>query len=144
MNFYNIKTALRDTFYGEPRVLYGTRDLDARALASLSCGTKRVRATNGRRYWYLFVKDINNRDVVRMLLRRNGLRPEFHMSSFYAEPQPAFRVQTSELNRFADLQDFTKLIADAYSADDDKLVADMARYVDTIKTKLSESKVKSK
>ncbi len=143
MNFYNIKTALRDTFYGEPTILYGTPRQDARALAFLSCGTRRVRALNGHHYWYLFVKDIKDRNLVRFLLRRNGLRPEYHMSEYYAEPQPVFRVRMTELDKYPVLQDFTKQVSDAYS-EDNRLVADMARYVDTIKTKLSESKVKSK
>ena len=58
MHIYNVRAALRDTFYGEPTILYGTPGEDARALAALSAGVTRLRAMNGRHYWYFFVKDI--------------------------------------------------------------------------------------
>ena len=144
MHIYNVKAALRDTFYGEPSVLYGTRENDARALASLSGGVTHLRAMNGRHYWYFFVKDIKNSDLVRFLMRRNGMRPEFHMSAYYAEPLPAFRVPVSELTKYKDLSDFACKIKTAYSDDNDKLVTEMARYVDPIKTKMNEKKSKKK
>mgnify|MGYP003312060118 CR=1 FL=1 len=72
MHIYDVKMALRDTFYGEPSVLYGAPHQDANALAALSCGIFQLRAMNGRHYWYFFMKDIKNRDLVRFLLRRNG------------------------------------------------------------------------
>ena len=143
MHIYNVRAALRDTFYGEPTILYGTPGEDARALAALSAGVTRLRAMNGRHYWYFFVKDIKNRDLVRFLMRRNGLRPEFHMSEYYAEPFPAFRVPLSELTGSKHVADFTNQIKNAYS-EDDKLVAEMARYVDTLATKLKESKNKKR
>ncbi|MBR2393552.1 MAG: hypothetical protein IKB05_03610 [Alphaproteobacteria bacterium] len=143
MHIYNVKAALRDTFYGEQSVLYGTRRQDARALASLSGGVIRLRATNGHRYWYFFVKDVKNRDLIRFLMRRNGLRPEFHMSAYYAEETPSFRVRLSELEMSQDLNDFSRLVSNAYS-DDDKLVSEMAPYIDTINQKLGDQKRKMK
>ena len=143
MHIYNLKAALRDNFYGEPTILYGTPIQDARALASLSGGITRLRAMNGRHYWYFFVKDIKNRDLVRFLMRRNGLRPEFHMSEYYAAPMPAFRIRLSEVTESKHVSDFTSQIKNAYS-EDDKLVTEMARYVDTISTKLKASKNKTK
>ena len=65
MHIYDVKMALRDTFYGEPSVLFGTPHQDANALVALSCGIFRLRAMNGRHYWYFFMKDIRNRDLVR-------------------------------------------------------------------------------
>ena len=141
MHIYDVKMTLRDTFYGEPSVLFGTPHQDACALAVLSSGVFRLRAMNGRHYWYFFIKDIKNRDLVRFLLRRNGLRPEFHMSNYYAEPHPAFRVQMNVLNKYKYLSEFTKMLESEYS-DDMKIEANVARYIDTIKTKLAERQVK--
>ncbi len=143
MHIYNVKAALRDKFYGEPTILYGTPKMDARALAALLAGVTRLRALDGRHYWYFFVKDIKNRDTVRFLMRRNGLRPKFHMSEYYAEPLPAFRVPLSDVVNSQHIADFTNQIKDAYT-EDDKLVVEMARYVDTVKTKLENCKNKSK
>ena len=145
MNFYNIKTALKDTFYGEPTVLYGTPKQDARALADMSAGMVRVRATNGRHYWYYFLKDIKDRDLVRFLMRRNGLVPEFHMSKYYDydNKQPAFRVLMLDLAKYYHLDRFTIDIKDFFESEE-KHTADVVRYIDTIKTKLANQKQKTK
>ena len=145
MHIYNVKAALKDTFYGESGVLYGNQGQDVRALALMSAGIFQIRATNGYSYWYYFLKDIKNRDIVRFLMRRNGLRPEFHMSKYYDhdDKQPVFRVPLSDLQASEYLNDFTKRVAAAY-ADKGKELADIARYVDTITTKLAVQKQKRK
>lgn len=145
MHTYNVTAKLKDTFYGVPVILGGTRGQDARALASMSAGMVRMRATNGRHYWYYFLKNIKNRDVVRFLMRRNGLVPEFHMSKYYDydNKQPAFRVRMSVLMKYSDLLQFTDDIKDAFDSND-RAPVDMARYIDTINQRLSARKQKSK
>ena len=145
MHTYNFTAKLKDAFYGVPVILGGTRGQDARALASMSAGMVRMRATNGRHYWYYFLKDIKNRDLIRFLMHRNGLRPEFHMSKYYDydNKQPAFRVRMSVLMKYSDLLQFTNDIKDAFDSND-KVSGDMARYIDTINQKLGEQKRKMK
>ena len=141
MYMYNLKMKLKDTFYGTPTILGWTRKQDARALASVSTGMARMRASNGRHYWYFFMKDINNRDLVRFLMRRNGLVPEFHMSKYYDSDnkQPAFRVHMVDLVKYNDLLQFTNDIKTFYDSEE-KNTADVARYVDRIKTGLNAQK----
>lgn len=143
MHIYDVKMGLRDTFYGEPLVLFGTPHQDARALAALSCGVLQLRAMNGRHYWYFFIKDIKNRDLVRFLLRRNGLRPEFHMSNYYAEPHPVFRVQMTVLNKSKFLSEFAQMVKVAYS-DDQEISSAVMDYIDTIRTKFNNNNQKKK
>ncbi len=145
MHTYNVTAKLKDTFYGVPMILGGTRGQDARALGAMSVGMVRMRATNGRHYWYYFLKDIKNRDVVRFLMRRNGLSPEFHMSKYYDHDnkQPAFRVRAQDLISYDDLMRFTNDIKDAFESGD-KATVDMLRYIDTINKRLSDRKQKSK
>lgn len=145
MHTYNVTAKLKDAFYGVPVILGGTRGQDASALASMSAGMVRMRATNGRHYWYYFLKDVKNRDVVRFLMRRNGLVPEFHMSKYYDydNKQPAFRVRMSVLMKYSDLLQFTNGIKDAFDSND-RTPVDVARYIDTINQRLSARKQKSK
>ena len=143
MHIYDVKMTLRDTFYGEPSVLYGEPQQDARALAALSHGVLNLRARNHQYYWYFFLKDDKDRDLVRFLLRRNGLRPEFHMSEYYVELRPAFRMRMSEISNSKHLMEFTKTLKDVY-LNDVNVGPDVARYIDTIKTKLAERQVKKK
>ena len=137
MHIYNLKMK----FYRTPRIRYGACDADARALASLANGTSRTRAKNGRSYWYLFIKDVQNRDLVRFLLRRNGVIPEYHISSYYGMPQPAFRVRVADLGKHSNLDEFTRSI-DRSHQEDDKTAPDTLRYIDEIKTRLAASKQK--
>ena len=89
------------------------------------------------------MKDIKNRDLVRFLLRRNGLRPEFHMSNYYVEPQPAFRVQMTVLNKSKYLSEFTKMVKGAYS-DDQEISSAVMDYIDIIRTKFNNNNQKKK
>lgn len=141
MHIYNLKMKLKDAFYRAPMIRYGTCNADARALASLASGTSRTRAKNGHSYWYLFIRDVQNRDLVRFLLRRNGLIPEYHISSYYGMPQSAFRVRMVDLGKHSNLDDFTRLIA-ACHINDDKMAPDTLRYIDEIKTRLAAGKQK--
>ena len=61
----------------------------------------------------------------------------------YDNKQPAFRVQMTVLNKSKFLSEFTKMLESKYS-DDMKIEANVARYIDTIKTKLAERQVKKK
>ena len=54
MHIYNVKAALKDTFYGEPGVLYGNQGQDVRALALMSAGIFQIRATNGGHIGIIF------------------------------------------------------------------------------------------
>lgn len=140
---YNIKSALKDKFYGVPSLLGWTRGQDARALAELSCGATYTRAMNGHHYWYIFIKDIENRDIVRFLLRRNGLVPEYHTSRYYGSPQPAFRMRAATIAKYNDLINFIKSVEGSYKEELQR-DPDVLRYIDTTKTKLAESKKKTR
>ena len=140
---YNIKATVKDRFYGVPTVSGGTPEMDANALASLACGMTRMRASNGHHYWYLFIKDNECRDVVRFLLRRNGFCPEYHKSMYYGAPQPAFRMRMATIVKYRNLDEFVGLVDKAYRKDAHK-EASYQRYVDTIKTRLNERKIKTK
>lgn len=142
MHIYDIKMMFYDYLFGTPSILGWTPQQDARALAYMSTGMARMRASNGRRhYWYFFLKDINNRDLVRFLMLRNGLVPEFHMSKYYDSDnkQPAFRVHMVDLAKYNSLLQFTKDIQKFYDSEE-KNTEDVARYIDRIKTGLNAQK----
>lgn len=145
MHIYDVKMGLRDTFYGEPSVLFGTPHQDACALAALSRGVLNLCARNRQYYWYFFLKDDKDRDLVRFLLRRNGLRPEFHMSKYYDydNKQPAFRVQMTVLNKSKFLSEFAQMVKVAYS-DDQEISSAVMDYIDIIRTKFNNNNQKKK
>ena len=129
---YNIKSAFKDLFYSVVKINYGSRAEDASALATLTDGVSRVRARDGHHYYYFFVKDVKDCDVVRFLMRRNGLNPEFHMSNYYGVKMPAFRIKMLNVNSQPQI-DFIKQIGANVRGND---VAAMARYIDTIRTQM--------
>ena len=145
MHIYNIKAALKDAFYGTPTILGWTPKQDARALAAMSIGVSHLRASNGQAYWYFFLKDINDRDLVRFLMQRNGLKPEFHMSKYYeyVGKTPAFRVRMTDISKYYYLGKFTNDIKMFFDSEE-KTAADVARYIDTIKTKLDAQRHKTR
>lgn len=145
MHIYNIKAKLTDVFYGTPTILGWTPKQDARALAAMSVGVSHLRASNGQCYWYYFLKDINDRDLVRFLMRRNGLKPEFHMSRYYecVAKTPAFRVSMADISKSYDLGKFQNDIKMFFDSEE-RVAADVARYIDTTKTKLDAQRHKTR
>ena len=143
MHIYNIKQSLKERFYGVPEINSGSMDADARALVYMASHIMTTIASDNNHYWYLFMNDIKDRDVIRFLMRRNGLRPEFHNSQFFMDSRPVFRVRLREIVSWPQQQNFVKKIDEYYNSVTDKR-ADTVRYIDTIRTKLQEcnSKVK--
>lgn len=141
MHFYNVKQNLMDKFYGVPTVLYGSKEQDARALAYMAHTTLRTRARNDKDYWYFFINDITNRDVVRFLMKRNGLNPEYHVSQYFGDLQPVFRIRLRDIASDSKKLYFVNQVNLNY-ASTDLNQSDLARYVDRIKSELSRQKVK--
>lgn len=92
MSLYELGANIRDLF--KPTIIapnVGTDAVaDAKFLAGLAAGTAVLYANNGMLYWYYFIADVANRDVVEFLFNRNGLAPQYHLSRYYSVA-PAFR-----------------------------------------------------
>lgn len=141
MHLYNVKQNLKDKFYGVPTVSYGSVEQDARALAFMAQTTMNTRATNDKRYWYYFINNVTNRDVIRFLMKRNGLNPEYHISRYFIEGQPVFRILLRDIASDSKKLYFVNQVNLNYALADLNQ-SDLARYVDRIKSELSRQKVK--
>ena len=74
-------------------------DMDARALYTLLNGdVKYLYARNGNKYLYCFVNNSADIDVVKFILKSNGMNPRLHVSRYYPYPMLAFRVPASDFN----------------------------------------------
>lgn len=135
MHIYNIKQSLKEKFYGVPKINGGTPDNDARALASMASYIMTMVANDGHRYWYLFMNDIKDRDVIRFLMRRNGLTPEFHQSNYFMDSRPVFRVRLCQILSCPNQQQFVRRIDDCHNNLLD-VSTETLRYIDKIKTEL--------
>lgn len=126
MHIYNTIHYVKDIFAPNPVLPCPMRNADAALLANMALRTMNLRARNGNKYWYYFLRDTAHRDVVRFLMRRNGLRPEYHISRYEGRmfPAPVFRVLCTQISENAILQEFIGLIelsakdmdADSYRA----------------------------
>ena len=135
MHIHNIKQSLKEKFYGVPKINGGTPDNDACALASMASYIVKMVANDGHHYWYFFMNDIRDRDVIRFLMRRNGLMPEFHLSNYFMDSRPVFRVRLRQISSWPQQQKFVKKIDEFHSCE--KLAkSDMVPYIDKIKTEL--------
>lgn len=56
---------------------------DAKFLAAMCTDCVTVYTDDGVSYWYYFVADSNNCDVIKFLFHRNGLSPRYQLSRLY-------------------------------------------------------------
>ena len=107
---YVVVDYVKDLFSGSA-VALENRDMnkDVKALMYLSSGNIfYTNARNGREYLYCFVPDKSNVNVVRNILRANGMNPNLHLSHYYNTPMLALRTPVKEIagndqaQRFAD------------------------------------------
>lgn len=87
-------------FFARPKIsrqvnLYPERD--AGELYSMCNEMKFLRATNGKTYWYCFIKDIKNLKPVRDILARNGIRGRLHFSQYYYDMHPCIRANAASV-----------------------------------------------
>lgn len=111
MHLYNVAYNIRDFFSPRPVLPCGSQMSDAHLLANM-VAVRWLRARNGRNYWYFFIHDIKNRDVIRFLLYRNGLKPEFHNSryAYVTRTCPVFRCEKSAIVANSIASDFVELV----------------------------------
>ena len=81
------------------------------------------------------MNDIKDRDVIRFLMRRNGLTPEFHQSNYFMDSRPVFRVRLSQILSCPNQQQFVRRIDDCHNNLLD-VGTETLRYIDKIKTEL--------
>lgn len=136
MHIYNVRQFLKEKFYGVPTINGMSVDYDKRALAAMADMTMTACANNNKHYWYLFIRDIQDRDVIRFLLRRNGLNPEFHISQYFLDSRPVFRVRLREICADENKMRFVKSVDKMYKTGIFS-ETDVNRYIDTIKSKIS-------
>lgn len=117
--FETVVEYVKDKFYRKPIVSYGENkfaEQDAKALGHLVSDIMRTQATNGHRYWYLFIRDMRDCDVIRFLLRRNGLVPEFHKTKCYGDELPTFRVAVRGMDKNEKAKEFMKAVSKEFSS----------------------------
>lgn len=115
MHLYNIAYNIRDFFSPNPVLPCNTQISDALLLAHMVEETCYLRASNGQTYWYYFMSDEKNRDVVRFLLYRNGLKPEFHNSRYRysTHTRPAFRCVKSDIFANSTARNFVRMVKES-------------------------------
>lgn len=87
---------------------------DAKQLSEMCSDVRRTTAMNGRKYWYLFLRDGRFTDVALYLFARNGLEPQFHRSRYNgskAKRVPVLRIETQYLEKYPQFNDFVNLIS---------------------------------
>lgn len=133
---YVVVDYVKDLFSGSA-VALENRDMnkDAKALMYLSSGNIfYTNARNGREYLYCFVPDKANVNVVRNILRANGMNPNLHLSHYYNTPMLALRTPVKEIaendqaQRFAD-----RLMVERNRIAFDK---DIVRYIANIRQRI--------
>lgn len=135
MHLYNVAYNIRDFFSPNPVLPCNTQIFDARLLANIVDEARYLHARNGRNYWYYFIRDVKDRDVVRFLLYRNGLKPEFHNSryAYSTRTRPAFRCAQSDIlaNNYASI--FVRMVAASFA----EMSADeIQANIDTVKSEI--------
>lgn len=112
MHLYNVVYNIRDFFSPRPVLPCNTQMADARLVANMVDEARYLHARNGRNYWYYFIRDVKDRDVIRFLLYRNGLKPEFHNSryAYSTHTRPAFRCVQSDILANNNASNFVDLI----------------------------------
>lgn len=96
MNMYNIVEYIKDYIGVNAAPIADNLDrmVDVGALRSLSNNIDFRHSRNGTSYCYYVIQDMADRDLIRMLFRRNGLTPEFHNSKYFyhMDTTPVFRI----------------------------------------------------
>ncbi len=131
MHLYNLVYRIHDMFTPTPQLPCPTADNDARLLLSISYGIEVIHARDGNKYWYYLMPDTERRDVVRYLLRRNGVTPSFHNShySYTCKTRPVFRVKQSVVDGNPAVKDFIAKVTTAQAIQDRNSVEQQVRQI---------------
>lgn len=70
-------------------------------------------ANNGRSYLYVFPCRYEDFELVKYVLRSNGLTPREHMSHYYYDRTPALRVSYKQIEAKPALRNFVRALTDA-------------------------------
>lgn len=104
----NLVPTYKNNFYVQPS---NNPEKDAKSLVYLTLGSSFFTvARNNREYFYCFVNSENDTDVIRYILRSNGMTPRLHKSRFYNRRDKVLRVPVSSIKNNKIAWDFTSLV----------------------------------
>lgn len=69
-----------------------------------------IKANNGKSYLYVFPKNEADNSLIKYILRSNALKPRKHMSRYYYERTPVFRVPFDEIRKNDRARGFTDML----------------------------------
>ncbi len=86
-------------------------DQDAKELWALSAEKiSKIRASNGKLYYYYRPLDVNDIERAKLLMKRNGLHPKVHKSNFFMVKRTVLRVLVKDVDTKPECIDFIKKI----------------------------------
>lgn len=83
-------------------------EADAKLLADMSSRIIDIKASNGKKYQYFFVSYSARPDVMLFLARRNGVKMQFHNSSYNSTKHrdPVLRIREDVVNKNPEVKEF--------------------------------------
>ncbi len=139
-NVYHGIEYVRD-FFRRPTVSYAKHpnvDMDINALRLLSDGALFIRSSNRKNYWYLFIRDLDDAELIKSVLARNGVRASLHFSQYRYRSEPVYRVLYQDFVRNANVTQFLKDVSSHFYPEDWSITQ---KYVDQLR---EEMKIKTK
>lgn len=91
---------------------------DITLLYSMCFEAMYVIATNGVEYFYYTPINDLNLDVIKFVMKRNGLKPKIHTTSYYINPRKILRVPYNTLNNNNNCIRITDSIISNYMRED--------------------------
>lgn len=87
-------------------------------LSSMCYEARYVIATNGVEYFYYTPINDLNLDVIKFVMKRNGLKPKIHTTSYYISPRKILRIPYNTLNNNNNCIRITDSIISNYMRED--------------------------
>lgn len=86
-------------------------DKDAKELWVLSAEKiSKIRASNGKLYYYYRPLDVNDIERAKLLMKRNGLHPKVHKSNFFMVKRTVLRVLVKDVDTKKECIEFIKKV----------------------------------
>lgn len=107
MNIYNGIEYIKDYLNGTAKKTIGANaSEDVKILGCLVNNCRKIRSRNGVNYYYLFLSNNSDLQIVYDLLSRNGFLPRVHNTKYSIVPTQIIRIPTDSVKKDADKVEF--------------------------------------
>lgn len=113
MNLYKNVQKIKNFFSSDKNIINinVNADKDAKELWRLSAEKiSKIRASNGKMYYYYRPLDLNNIERAQLLMKRNGLKTKAHKTNFWFTKQTVLRVLAKDVEAKPSCIEFIKKI----------------------------------